>query len=186
MYPYTRVETKSYAISAATSNVYLDNLYQGNRPSRIILGFVASKAFNGDYTRNPFKFHHYSVTDVRLVVDGQTVPGRPLKLDFNPIKGSNYIEAYVNMFEALGVAGKDFGAGLTPELYASGHTLFVYNLEPMPPSGPYINLKRHANVRLEINFAHPLIETVTAILFSEYTAVFEVDSARNVIMPSTN
>ena len=186
VYPYTRVETKSYAISAATSNVYLDNLYQGNRPSRIILGFVASKAFNGDYTRNPFKFHHYSVTDVRLVVDGQTVPGRPLKLDFNPIKGSNYIEAYVNMFEALGVAGKDFGAGLTPELYASGHTLFVYNLEPMPPSGPYINLKRHANVRLEINFAHPLIETVTAILFSEYTAVFEVDSARNVIMPSTN
>jgi hypothetical protein len=186
VYPYTRVETKSYAIGSATRNVYLDNLYQGNRPSRLVLGFVASQAFNGAYDRNPFKFHHYNVTDIRLVVDGQTVPGRPLKVDFDLLTGSNYIEAYVNMFESLGVAGKDFGAGLTPELYAQGHTLFVYNLEPMPLNQPYINLKRHANVRLEINFEFPLTETITAVLYSEYTGVFEVDSARNVIMPSTN
>jgi len=151
-----------------------------------VLGFVASQAFNGAYDRNPFKFHHYNVTDIRLVVDGQTVPGRPLKVDFDLLTGSNYIEAYVNMFESLGVAGKDFGAGLTPELYAQGHTLFVYNLEPMPLNQPYINLKRHANVRLEINFEFPLTETITAVLYSEYTGVFEVDSARNVIMPSTN
>jgi hypothetical protein len=90
------------------------------------------------------------------------------------------------MFEALGKLGKDFGGGITPEIYANGHTIFVYNLEPLPPSPAYINLKRHANICLEVNFAFPLEETVTAICFAKHTAIFEIDSARNIIMPATN
>ena len=106
LYPYTRVETKSYSVSKDTSNVYLDNMFQGNRPSKLVFAFVASDAYNGDFTRNPFKFHHYNVTDVKVVVDGQTVPGRPLKVDFNSFKGRNFIEAYVNMYQSLGMSSR--------------------------------------------------------------------------------
>jgi hypothetical protein len=186
VYDYTRVETKSYSVSKDTSNVYLDNMFQGNRPSKVVFGFVASAAYNGDFTRNPFKFHHYNVTDVKVVVDGQTVPGRPLKIDFNSAAGRSFIGAYVNMYESLGMTGKDYGGGITPELFAKGHTLFVYNLEPMPPNEQYANLKRRSNVRVELNFKEALPETITIVVYAEHTSYFEVDAARNVIMPTDN
>ena len=184
IYPYTRVETKSYSISKDSSNVYLDNIFQGNRPSKIVFGFVASKAFNGDHTRNPFKFHHYSVTDVKLVIDGQSVPGNPLKLDFDEFKGTRFMRAFNMMSESLGKAGggDNYAGGITPDRFAHGHTLFVFNLEPMPPTDEYINLKRHANVRLEINFASPLIETITLAMYAEEPDYFKVDTPRNVIL----
>ena len=184
IYPYTRVETKSYSISKDSSNVYLDNIFQGDRPSKIVFGFVSSKAFNGDHTRNPFKFHHYSVTDVKLVIDGQSVPGPPLKLDFDEYTGTRFMRAFNMMSESLGQAGGEdnYAGGITPHQFAHGHTLFVFNLEPMPPSDEYINLKRHANVRLEINFSDPLIETVTLAMYAEQPDYFKVDTPRNVIL----
>jgi hypothetical protein len=183
LYPYTRVETKSYSISKDSSNVNLDNMFQGTRPSKIVFGFVASNAFNGDYKRNPFKFNHYSVTDVKMVVDGQTVPGPSPKLDFDAFLGTQFTHAYANMYDSLGTSGGAdmYAGGITPDRFAHGHTIFVYNLEPMPPSDEYINLKRHANVRLEINFADPLPETVTLTLYAEYYDYFAVDTPRNII-----
>jgi hypothetical protein len=186
VYPFTRRETKSYSVSKDTSNVYLDNLFPGNRPSKIVFGIVASDAFNGDYTRNPFKFHHYYLSDIKLIVDGQSVPGRPQKLDFDETRGSNFIQAYLNMYEAQGKAGKDYGGGITPEMFSHGHALFVYNLDPSVDVNNYVSLKMQSNVRLELNFAKPLQETVTVLIVSEHKTYFMVDLARNVLMPNNN
>ena len=90
------------------------------------------------------------------------------------------------MYESLGMVGKDYGGGITPKLFAHGHAIFVYNLEPTHPTQSYINLKRHANVRLELNFGSPLPETITILIFAAHDALFEVDRARNVIMSSDN
>jgi hypothetical protein len=184
LYSYIRCETKSYSITPAQRTVYLDNLFQGIRPSKLVMGMVSAEGFNGAYRRNPFKFHHFELSDIALVVDGESLPGRPLKLDFNAANGRNFIEAYVNMFEALGQSGTDFGGGITPEVFASGHTLFVYSLDPVIRSGKYMNLTKHSNVRLELNFATPLPETVTIIIYTETPSVFEVDASRNVILPN--
>lgn len=182
LYSYNKCETKSYSITPAQRTVYLDNLFQGIRPSKLVVAMVSAAAFNGSYTRNPFKFHHFELSDIALIVDGDSVPGRPLKLDFNASKGRNFIEAYVNMYEALGQSGTDFGGGITPEAFASGHTFFVYSLDPIIRSGKYMNLTKHSNVRLELNFATPLPETMTAIIYTEIPDVFEMDRARTIIM----
>jgi hypothetical protein len=186
VYPYVRCETKSYSVSKDTSNVYLDNMFPGSRPSKLVFGLVSSNGFNGDFTRNPFKFHHYNLSDIRLVVDGQTVPGRPQKLDFDETKGRNFIQAYLNLYDAQGKVGTDYGGGITPEQFANGHALFVYNLDPAVEVNRYISLKRQSNVRLELNFAKPLPETVTVVIYAEHSAVFEVDTSRNVIVSNNN
>ena len=173
LYPYTKYETKSYSVSPDQRTVYLDNLFQGIRPSKLIVAMVTAAAFNGDYKRNPFNFQHFDVSNIALVVDGDTVPGRPLKLDFaHAAGGRQFIEAYVNVYEALGQSGTDFGGGIDPKHYALGHTLFVYSLDPVIRSNKYINLTKHSNVRLELNFAKPLPETITIIVYTESPAVF--------------
>jgi hypothetical protein len=185
LYSYTKYDMKSYSVSADQRTVYLDNLFQGIRPSKLVVGMVSSAGFNGNYKKNPFKFHHYNVSNIALIVDGDTLPGRPQKLNFsNDEGGRDFIEAYVNMYESLGQSGTDFGGGITPESFAEGHTLFVYSLDPVVRSGRYMNLNKHSNVRLELHFSVPLPETVTVVIHTESPAVFEVDASRSVIMPN--
>ena len=181
LYPYNRVETKAYSIPKGTHTINLDNVFQLSRPSRLVFGLVSAEAFNGDYKKNPFRFQHYDVTDVAVVVNGETVPGRPLKLSFDTSKQRDFISGYLALFEGTGRSGSDFGNGITPKEYASGHTLFVYNLDPEFKRGKYLNLVKRANVRLELRFSKPLPETVNVVVYAEHPSLFEVDRARNII-----
>jgi hypothetical protein len=181
LYPFNRVETKSYSIPKGIHTINLDNVFQQARPSRLVFGLVSADAFNGDYKKNPFRFQHFDVTDVAVVVNGETVPGRPLKLNFETAKQRDYISGYLALFEGTGRSGSDFGNGITPKEYAAGHTLYVYNLDPEFKRGKYLNLVKRANVRLELRFAKPLPETVNVVVYAEHPSLFEVDRARNII-----
>ena len=180
LYNYTRCETKSYSIPKGTQSFNLDNVFQLSRPSRLVFGLVSSDAFNGSYTKNPFRFQHYNVTDVAVVVNGETVPGRPLKLNFDGT-GRDSISGYLQLFEGTGRSGADFGNGLSPADFADGYTLFVYNLEPNLKRGKYLNLVRRANVRIELRFSVALPETINVVVYAEHPAIFEIDQPRNVM-----
>jgi hypothetical protein len=104
-----------------------------------------------------------------------------LKLSFDTAKQRDFISGYLALFEGTGRSGSDFGNGITPKEYASGHTLFVYNLDPEFKRGKYLNLVKRANVRLELRFSKPLPETVNVVVYAEHPSLFEVDRARNII-----
>ena len=159
-------------------------MFPGNRPSKVIFALVSSAGFNGDLKRNPFKFAHYNLSDIRFVVDGQTVPGPAQKLDFDATKGRKFIQSYLSLYANQSRGGNYGPGGITPELFANGHAIFVYNLDPVInlTDTKYINLKRQSNVRLELNFSKPLEETVTVLIIAEYETFFEIDSPRNVVM----
>ena len=180
LYNYTRCETKSYSIPSGTQSFNLDNVFQLSRPSRLVFGLVASDAFNGAYAKNPFRFKHFDATDVAVVVNGETVPGRPLKLTFGTT-GRDSISGYLGLFEGTGRSGTDFGNGLTPTDFADGYTLFVYNLDPDLKRGKYLNLVKRANVRIELRFAKALTETINVVVYAEHPALFEIDQPRNVM-----
>ena len=181
LYPFTGCEIKTYSIAKDNSSVNLDNVFQYTCPSKLVFGFVSAAAFNGDFTMNPFNFQNFDVSDVAVVVNGETVPGRPLKLDFAGTKGREYITSYLNMFEATGRMGTDFGNAITPAEFAKGNTLFVVNLDPQTKRGKYFNLVKRANVRIELRFKTPLPETVNIIVYAEHQALIEVDKTRNVM-----
>ena len=181
LYPYTRVETKAFSIAQGTHTINLDNVFLQARPSRIVFGLVSAAAFNGDLTKNPFKFQHYDITDVAVIVNGETVPGRPLQLKFGEDGGRNYISGFMQLFEATGRSGSDFGNGLKPKDFADGYTLFAFNLDPEFKRGKYLNLVKRANVRIEIRFSKALTETVNVVIYAEHPGLFEIDLARNVI-----
>ena len=182
LYPYTRVETKAYSIARGTHTINLDNVFQQARPSRLVFGLVSAAAFNGDYTKNPFKFQHYDVTDIGVFVNGESVPGRPLQTKFGEEGGRDYISGYLQLFQATGRSGSDFGNGLRPKDFADGYTLFAFNLDPEFKKGKYLNLVKRANVRIELRFAKALPETVNVVVYAEHPGLFEVDLARNVIV----
>lgn len=176
-YYLPRTEIKKNTIAEKSSGFVWDNMFPV-RPSVLVIGLISQKSENGSYDSNPLNFKHYSATEVGLYVNGESLPARPLKLDFGDDR--KYTAAYLNLFEACGKINKDCGLVITREDFQLGYALYVFSLDANCLDQDYINLVKHGNVRLEIKFATPLPETVTCIAYAQYSSLLEVDASRRV------
>lgn len=95
-YYFQRTEVKRNTINKDSREFIWDNMFT-LRPSTLVLGLISQESGNGTYGTNPFFFNHYNATDVGLYVNGESVPARPLKLDFGDNR--QYATAYTNLFE---------------------------------------------------------------------------------------
>ena len=125
IYPYMKADIKTFAIAKGSYSVFLDDIYQGQLPSRLVCGLVKSEAFSGSYELNPFNFQNCSVEFIVCKADGQSVPFDGIQTDFT--KG-NYIEAYESLFLGTGIDGSDNGVFCQRQEYPSGYTLFSLTL----------------------------------------------------------
>ena len=58
-YPIRRVICKSFTIPTGYLDISQEKVFSGQLPSRLIVGCVDNRAFNGDLDRNPFNFKHF-------------------------------------------------------------------------------------------------------------------------------
>ena len=89
--PFDRNECRSQSLSPGSTMFTWDNLFQGHRPNRVIVGFVKSKTLSGDYKSNPFHFINRNIQSICLYIDGVPVGGNPLKLNFDKTEGQTFI-----------------------------------------------------------------------------------------------
>ena len=124
-YPYDRTRILTYALPTGSFLFREDNLFQFEKPDRIIIGFVSSAAFQGSYTRNPFNFLNLSINNIALYVNDISTPAQPMKLSFDDL---DYKQAFYNLYTSLGKDGKDLGIDISPEEYPNGYTLFAFEV----------------------------------------------------------
>ena len=157
LYPYTKVECRSQSVATGSASFQWDNLFQGQKPEKVIIGFVKSKALNGDYTTNPFNFENCGINHIALYADGLPVGGNPLKLDFTQAGGTAIMRAYSNLLMSAGKWRQDEGNALDLKHFISGSTLFAFQLEPdFSHHGEFLALVKNGNVRLEVQFSSGL------------------------------
>ena len=166
LYPFTRVEMMNHSVPAGDSNVTLYNICTKSVPSRLVVGMVTAEAYNGSFQKNPFNFQHFHVSNISLVVNESIVGGQPLVTNFDPVNanGRDYVTAYNNMFSSTGTDGTNFGNNIKIEEFPEGYALFCFNLEPFA-QGKFLNLIRTGFVRLSLQFAKPLTETIVIIIY---------------------
>lgn len=83
VYPYKRVEIKTYTISPGSLTMTIDNAVLGQLPNLILIGILDNVAFNGSRSKNPFNFAHNKMTQLYLVINGVQVPQQPLDFDYS-------------------------------------------------------------------------------------------------------
>ena len=180
-YPLNKVDVRSFTIPAGNMSMNKDNLFLGQIPNKIIIGFVDNDAYNGTYAKNPFNFKNFSLNYISITVDGEPLPMRPLRPSFAAGRGQNYIEAYNTLFMGTNRLFTDKEIAINREEYAEGYTLFAFDLTPDLSDGCHLNLIKEGNVRLEAGFDAPLPNTVNCIVFSESQGLIQIDRSRNVI-----
>lgn len=178
-YPFWRSEMKHYALSKGQYYFNKDNMFQGEVPTRMVVCFVSSESMSGNYKQNPFNFQHFNIDNISITVDGENIPGKPLTPKFSENKGQNYMSAYNTLFSR----GQNFNqcSGISRRDYASGYTLFVFDLEPCLPHGDYWPILKRGNLKLDIHFEKPLKETVEVVIYATFPDLFEVDSSRAIL-----
>ena len=180
VYPFERTEIKTAAIPAGMCQWPLENLFLSAQPKRLLVTLVPSAAFNGDYTRNPFNFHHFKVNYICLSIDGSCVPSQAFQPDYD---NDFFLEAYDSLFsiapdERIGRTRKI--TTIQREHYKNGYCMYLFNLDGGTQGSPYVQPQVIGLNKLDIRFAERLTEPVTVILYAVYNSVLEIDRVRNI------
>jgi hypothetical protein len=176
-YPMQRVECKTFTVPANHLSVNQENVFMGQLPTRVVIGCVDNDAYTGRYTKNPFNFKNYKLTEISLQVDGQNQPVSPYKCNFDT---KAIVHAYMGLFTDTGKAFKDEDIDITREDFVGGYALYCFDLTPDLGESNHFSLIKTGSVRLNLNFGEALPNTINVICYAEFQNVLEVDKSRNV------
>jgi hypothetical protein len=175
-YPINRVECKTFSIQTGMQSVTQEQVFQGQLPSRIVIGCVDHDAFDGMYTKNPYNFKHYKMTKLSLEVD--TLDGtKTIVSDFD---NGLIAEGYMSLFIGARKAFKDEDLDVTRDDFVGGFALYCFDLTPDLGESDHYSLVKNGSVRLHLSFAEALRQTINVIVYGEFQNVLEVDRNRNV------
>ena len=128
LYPYKMVECHSQSIATGSTSFNWENLFQGKKPNKVIIGFVKSKALNEDYTTNPYNFENCGIQHLGCI---QTLyPWVDNHLSWILGDGATVAPTFVNCLQSIGKWRHDEGNTLDKNHFISGSTLFAFQLEP--------------------------------------------------------
>ena len=139
-------------------------------------------SYNGNYKNNPFNFQHYNLTQIGISVNGEEVPFKPLKLNFDE---KLFVTAYSTLFSGTGKLHGNSGSIIKREDYSEEYTIIVADLTPIE-IGDNFDLKEKGTLSIYLVFKSPLTATINVLVHAEYDSVIEIDSNRNVIKDRSN
>ena len=181
IYPYTRSQVVSYAISQGSLSYFKENLFSSSLlPKFVVVAMVKSLGYTGSYAEEPFKFDHFNTNSVALYRDGQALPYRESYTpDFeNGLYVCDYVKSMIHSVQHLntnlnnGVTLKKFGGG--------GYTFFTFNLTPdfdMTQG----QLPKDGNLRLDIKFAKPLNQAINVVIYASFDAELQITKDRQIL-----
>ena len=174
VYPFWSSNVKSFTISPGSQTFMIDNIYHGNVPSKIIIGFVTNDAYSGNIKLNPFNFVHENVNSLEITVDGIPVPHRPLKPNF---ANNDYLPSYLSLL----TSNYDIQNGIiiTSKDYPNGYSLFLFDLQSYLHTD-IMSKPVKGHVRITLGFATPLTASINAIVYAKFPDIVTIDQARNV------
>jgi len=156
-----------------------EKLFSDQLPTRIVIGLVDNRAFNGSRDRNPFNFSHYNVSVISLYLDGQQQYAlKSLQPNFDE---GLYVCTYNTLFAGTNKINRDEGNFITREDYKAGYALYAFDLTADLAESDHFNLVKEGSVRLALRFSTATPHTISVIAYAEFDNLLEIDRDRNLL-----
>ena len=181
-YPFKQTNIRSFSIGKGFYSATYDNLYEGFVPSKVVVGFVDSSAYNGNFNMNPFHFQHFDTACIGFYVDNVSYPAEPITCD---IKEGHYLDAYMSLYDVAGKRSDNTDIGIDRTTYRQGYSLFGFNVDPTTCEDyTYKGRRKNGICKVDVRFKKPLPRNVTIIIYATFPDLIEIDLARVVHLRS--
>uniref|UniRef100_A0A158P528 Uncharacterized protein n=2 Tax=Tetranychus urticae TaxID=32264 RepID=A0A158P528_TETUR len=180
-YYFQRNEVKSFHLPKDFAANSIDNVYNGQLPRKIIVGFVSDDAFNAKLAKDSFNFEHKNLQSATIVVNGTKIPSTPYQPNF---KDKLFMREYFNVFRSM---NQDSGLpkiNLKYQNYPDKYPLLVFDLTDdgtLASDSGVLSMIKRGNVRMDIQFNSALNEGMHMLVFAIYDSVLQIDAARNIV-----
>jgi len=180
-FPIRLTTTKYLSIQPNQTSILLNNVYLGPLPDRLCIAMVDDRAMTGDFTLNPYNFHHFGLTYLCLTVNGQMKPSEAYTPNFPE---HQYLRSYESLFEGTGTLNSNTSIDISRGDYSRGYTIWVIDLSPDNSEGECTSPKKTGSIHLEKKLGAVTARTINVIFLAEFDSLFEIDQYRNLIGPA--
>lgn len=177
-YEFKRNVIKNFLIPSNVTNHNIENIFNGDLPTNILIFFVENDAFNGDITKNPYHFQHFYISQIQFNYNGRNIPNTPLTLTPN---SGLVARAYHDLHLGLNVAGKDFGLMFSEIFFRQGYCINALDFTATKREN-VVNMNESEILKGEFKFSKPLSSPITMLVYAEFNSSFEINYSKNVII----
>ncbi len=127
LYPFMRTEMRTVSIPAGTFSKTFEDLFQGEVPTRMLVGMVDGDAYNGNYGLNPLRFKHFNVASMGFYVNGEPTPREPYELNFTE---GQYLDGLKSLYDVAGKSIENTNIPINRDQYRQGYALIGFEEDP--------------------------------------------------------
>ncbi|KAL3116358.1 hypothetical protein niasHT_002441 [Heterodera trifolii] len=140
------------------------------------------RSFHGDYKLSPFMFEPYDLREISIHASGVVYPAVPYKLNFSK---DHFVSAFVDMYEALGMANSERSFDISMAQFKKGWTFFVIPLTSTLDDSCGFELLRSGTTNVRATFNSPIpLGGVEMIVLGEFDQMLMVDYNRHIVTDS--
>ena len=169
-------------LPAGQSTFVLDNVFMGQMPCKLIMGFVTNDAYSGTITTNPLKFSNNDLTFLCVHLNGETFPKQPYEPDYRDAS-KKYEREYFDFLLNIGAIKSNAQPAISYDRYKTGYNLYAFNFNSdfeNPNENEYINIPKEGFLNIEVKFRANLVNALKLICYAQFDNVIEIDENRNV------
>ncbi|KAL3102912.1 hypothetical protein niasHT_022945 [Heterodera trifolii] len=180
-YAVRKTEIKSSFISVGRYE-FEYNVFSATIPRRVIIALVGNSAFHGDYKLSPFMFEPFDLREISVHAGGIVYPAVPYKLNFS---NDHFVTAFVDMYEALGMANSERSFDISMAQFKKGWSFFVIPLTSTLDDSCGFELLRSGSTNVRATFNSPIPLGGVEMIVLELTKKICLQM-KNLIVPYNN
>jgi hypothetical protein len=172
-YPLLHLVVRTAIIPTGVYSFTNQSLINGKLPTTVVFGMLSESSFRGTHNKSPWNFQNFGLSSISTTWDNNPAMARQIKVDFT---NKCYLLGYQSLFKAL--ARKSAGNYISRSDYASGNTLFLFDVQTTV--GSEFHTAQKAELKVSLEFPVATTETIILVMFATVEGLLEIDKFRNV------
>ena len=185
IYSYDKSQIHYFPYPANVNDLSIYSMFHTDKlPSYLVFGLVDNDAFDGSVSKNPYNFKHFDLKEFYLLVNGNSVPTQPVKLD---ITSMDYHHMYVNEFlDKLKLKNSNDSIGISADDWTKGSFFWIADLNVDKCCNFHEHNSKGGTIHLKMQTKTALPNTTRLIVYSSSRERMSIDHNTGKVTSTEN
>ena len=177
-FPYLMSKIFVETIPAGRHSFSMPELFSGNLPRQVIVGFVRHDSFNSDLTKNGYVFENLDINSFSFKLNNENHPSMEYRPNFKA-KPVDCVREYQHLLDSIGIKRHNTGVGIKLEDYATNCCFWALDLTPEQCNNSHVHLSQSGTIGVSMTFKTPTPTAYELIAYGVYPMQAHIDEAGN-------